>query len=205
MNPLEQIYNLVSDYIASGRDVPVSTARLLNEILELSQPRLVEDMPEQKTETKEPAPETLPLPWIEISCDASIKENPGGPASIGYVIRRPVEDGVPALKMAQVVSANTNNEAEYDAIYQGLLTFVGLVNRPKYPIKIMSDSQLVVNQLLGTYTINNDILKRKAAAIHALATSIPVPVVIEWRARNSTPDLTEANFLAQDILGVRRH
>ena len=140
---------------------------------------------------------------IIISCDASIKTNPGGPAAIGAVIRFP--DETKPLSIAKLTNAQTNNEAEYDAIYEGLTALVNLHNRPKYPITIRSDSQLVVKQLKGEYKINLEPLKRKCLSINELAKSLPVPVKIEWRPRNSTPDLTQANFNAQDALGVKRH
>ena len=139
---------------------------------------------------------------IIISCDASIKVNPGGPAAVGVVIRFP--EGKP-VQFSRHTSAQTNNEAEYDAIYEALMFLANTVNRPKFPVVVRSDSQLVVKQLTGKYQINNEVLGRKCSSINELAKALPVPVEIEWRPRNSTPDLTEANFLAQDALGVRRH
>lgn len=194
---LEAIYNLVTDQLASGRDMMVSTWRLLNEVKKLSETTIeeVEDMPITEEKVEDPV--------IVISCDASIKVNPGGAAAIGAVIRFP--DETKPLSLAKLTSATTNNEAEYDAIYEGLLALVNLHNRPKYPITVRSDSQLVVKQLEGKYKINNVALQRKCTSIHELAAKIPVPVKIEWRPRNSTPDLTQANFNAQDALGVKRH
>lgn len=192
---LEAIHNLVSDELASGRDMLISTWRLLSEIKKLSG---IEEQEEQAMTTE---PEEQPE--IVISCDASIKVNPGGAAAIGAVVRFP--DETKTLKISKLTSATTNNEAEYDAIYEGLLALVNLHNRPKYPITIRSDSQLVVKQLKREYKINLAPLKRKCESIHELAAAMPVPVKIEWRPRNSTPDLTEANFMAQDALGVKRH
>lgn len=189
----QQIYNLVSDYLASGRDLLVSTQRLLFEIMEIASGVSPEDTKEKEEMNEE----------IIISCDASIKKNPGGPASVGVVIRFP--DGTPPVYLAKAVPSLTNNEAEYDAVYEGLLSLVNTQNTPTYPVLVKSDSQLVVKQLTNEYEINHESLKKRYNSIHALCSKIPVPVRIEWRPRNSTPDLTQANFLAQDLLQVKRH
>jgi ribonuclease HI len=193
-NKLHKIDDMITDYLASGRDMLVSTQRLLNGILDTI--RSEEDMP-----TTEPLQEVIPS--IIVSCDASIKTNPGGPAAVGVVIRFP--DRSEPVSIARAVPALTNNEAEYDAIYEGLVFLANTVNRPQYPIIVRSDSQLVVNQLKGQFTINQPTLSRRFNSIHELAAALPVPVEIQWHPRNSTPDLTTANFIAQDVLGVRRH
>lgn len=195
-NKLERIYNSISDHLVSGKDMLVSTQRLLVQILDIIG---TEDMSiEQELLSEEQIEET-----IIISCDASIKKNPGGPASVGVVLRFPNEKQV--TKVARIVPASTNNEAEYDAIYEGLNFIANLHNKIQYPICVRSDSQLVVKQLLGEYKIENESLKKRCKSIHSLAASLNVPVKIEWHPRNSTPDLSEANYLAQDAIGVPRH
>jgi ribonuclease HI len=211
---LRQIYNMASDYLASGKDLLVSTQRLLADVCELSDAPITEedDIVEDSLQDENPdnfseensEPEEMEA--IIISCDASIKNNPGGPASVGFVIRFPREMNQAPIRMSKPVSSNSNNEAEYDAVYEGLVTLFNLVNRPKYPVIVRSDSKLVVNQLTGEWKINNESLKKKAENIHEFCHAVqPVPVILEWHRRNSTPDLTEANFMAQDVLGVPRH
>lgn len=192
---LQAIQSLIKDFLASKTDMLLSTKKLLDTIL-----LTIEDNTEEETmESKEEKTERK----ISISCDASIKVNPGGPAAIGVVIRFPDQDK--PIKISKMVPANTNNEAEYDAVYEGLMILANTVNIPKHPIVVYSDSQLVVKQLQGVYKINEESLKRKFESIHALAAKLPTLISIEWRPRNSTPDLTDANFLAQDALGVKRH
>ena len=189
---LEEIYNLVSDYEVSGRDFSVSTYRLIQKIKEV-----VTDIVTNQEQVKDPEG------FIICSCDASIKNNPGGPASIGAIIRIP--DQKEPVVLSREVPANTNNEAEYDAIYEALVYIADLVNKPKHPIIVRSDSQLVVKQLKGEYKTENEVLNRKRESIHELAAALPVPVLIEWHPRNSTPDLAEANFTAQKVIGVKPH
>lgn len=204
MNKLELIKSMIETYI-DKQDMLVSTQRFLVEVLETID--VVEEV-KPKKERKKKVPvvnEVIPvLDHIQISCDASIKNNPGGPASVGVVIRIPGKD---VIKFSKIVPANTNNEAEYDAVYSGLEHIAHLHNGINKEIVVYSDSQLVVNQLTGKFKISeeNKSLARRASTIHELARELPVPVRIEWLPRNSTPDLAEANYLAQDALGVPRH
>ncbi len=189
------INNLITDYYYSGVDMLVSTERLLNKI------RKIIFEKEQEVEQQEEV--LLSKDRIIISCDASITENPGGQASIGVVIRFP--DKSDPIKFNRLVPSKTNNEAEYDAVYEALVFIANTVNRPKHPIVIRSDSQLVVNQLNGKYKINDPTLQRKATSIHELASQLPVQASIEWMPRNSTPDLEAANNSAQTAIGVPNH
>lgn len=206
---LQAIESLISDFLASKTDMLLSTKNLLDKVLDIISyqediDNKEESMTDENKETKEiKTSEKKEDKKIVISCDASIKTNPGGPASVGVVIRFP--DQKAPIKLAKVVPSKTNNEAEYDAVYEGLSILANTVNTPRFPIVVMSDSQLVVKQLQGIYKINEETLQRKFESIHALAAKIPALISIEWRPRNSTPDLTDANFLAQDALGVKRH
>lgn len=142
---------------------------------------------------------------IIISCDASITENPGGQCSVGYVIRFPPVMNAEPIKQSMKTPSNSNNEGEYDAIYEALKTLFALHNHPPCEVEIHSDSKLVVKQLNGEWKINNPELQRRCTSIHELCSELPVPVSIAWHRRNSTEDLAEANFLAQDEIGVKRH
>lgn len=191
---LEEIYNLITDYLASGKDLLVSTQKLLLEIISKTGVDMVDTNLDSDISTDKE---------IIISCDASITVNPGGVAAVGIVIRFP--DVSEPIKIGRIVPSTTNNEAEYDAIYESLVFLSNTLNKPRFPICIFSDSQLVVKQLKGEYKINLDALQRKHDSIHELAAALPVAVQIKWKPRNSTADLTEANFLAQDVIGVKRH
>jgi ribonuclease HI len=147
---------------------------------------------------------------IVISCDASIKENPGGPASSGVVIRF-VSAGMRPYKMARILpTAVTNNQAEYDAVYEGLSYFRTFGPGPTCKaIEIRTDSKLVVNQLNGVWEVKDENLKHRHESVSETLTNLrerlEIPIEIVWYPRNSTDDLKQANYLAQDILGVKNH
>lgn len=139
---------------------------------------------------------------IIISCDASIKVNPGGPSSVGVVISIP---GSKNLELAQGTPATSNNQAEYDAIYYGITSLIDLHNVPQFPIEIRSDSQLAIKQLNGDMKCNDESLQKRRDIILELVKSLPTEIKFVWRPRNSTPELKLANYLCQDYLGVARH
>lgn len=142
---------------------------------------------------------------IVISCDASITKNPGGKAAVGVVISMPTCTRQKNLEFAKPTKATTNNEAEYDAIYMGLTTLVNLKNNPGCLVEIRSDSRIVVEQVNGKMKCNKPELIKKRDMIRELVGTLPFQVRLTWRPRNSTPELEQANYLAQDYLSVPRH
>lgn len=145
-------------------------------------------------------PQEIPQHTI-ISCDASIKTNPGGPASVGYVIRRPNKE---PMIVAKPCPATTNNQAEYDAVYEALTALFNLVNNPG-KVEVRSDSKLVIDQLNGDMECHDKTLVKRRDAIREFVKELPTEVEFVWKPRNSTPDLETANYCAQEILGVSPH
>lgn len=150
------------------------------------------------------------LDHVIISCDASITENPGGQAAVGFVVELP-KKLIKSRKMSATqgfskkVPATTNNQAEYDAVYEALTTFFSIHNNPQCKVEIRSDSRLVIEQLKGNMKCNDPELLRRRDLIQELVTALPVEIEWSWRPRNSTPAITQANYLAQDELNVPRH
>lgn len=180
-----------------SKDILSSTHSLLSNIVDIC------NRVEPASKMKKP-----PLDHIIISCDASIKKNPGGPAAVGIVIQTPPINGKTKTEdylFSQIVTAETNNEAEYDAVYIGLTALLNIINNPRYEIEIRTDSMLVARQLTGEWECNNEKLKEKRDIILELIGKISSPVFIEWRPRNSTPQLETANNIAQNLIDVPNH
>jgi ribonuclease HI len=184
------------------RDRLVAIKELVERHLNSLAPMILYDVYAQEEEwgehqlVKKPA-----APKVIISCDASIKVNPGGPSAVGVVI----EINGAKLQLSQGSVATSNNQAEYDAIYFGLTTLMTLHNNAQLTVEVRSDSQLVIRQLNGDIKCNDEKLQRKRDLILEYVKQLPVPVEFVWRPRNSTPELKLANYLAQDFLGVPRH
>ena len=92
---------------------------------------------------------------IIIYTDGASRGNPG-PASIGVAICNNKEQTL--KEYCQTLGNATNNEAEYQAVIFALKKLKALFGKAKikeYEIEIRSDSQLLVNQLIGKYKIVN--------------------------------------------------
>jgi ribonuclease HI len=82
-------------------------------------------------------------------CDGASRGNPG-PSGAGVVILD--KNGEQIFELSRFLDNATNNEAEYKALIRGLSAAadVGIKG-----VQIFLDSELVVNQLLGTYKVRN--------------------------------------------------
>jgi ribonuclease HI len=92
---------------------------------------------------------------LTVCFDGASRGNPGK-AAIGVVV---LLDGVPVREISETIGAATNNIAEYRALLRGLEAAEALgASR----VQILSDSELVVRQLLGRYRVRSPAL----AALH---------------------------------------
>ena len=87
----------------------------------------------------------------EIYIDGASRGNPGE-AAYGVVARRNGR----IVEMAEYLGKATNNEAEYRGLIAAL---VWAVDEGLRRVEIYSDSQLVVNQILGSYRVKADNFK----------------------------------------------
>jgi ribonuclease HI len=87
-----------------------------------------------------------------IHTDGAARGNPG-PAACAFVIERP---GQPAVEHAEKLGTATNNVAEYTALIRALERAAELRLRR---LNIHSDSELMVKQFSGEYSVKNPDLK----------------------------------------------
>jgi probable phosphoglycerate mutase len=93
-----------------------------------------------------------------LSTDGGSRGNPG-PAAYGYVLE--AEDGT-------VLDARgaTNNVAEYRGLLAGLES---AIERGVDEVEVVSDSELLVNQMRGEYKVKNETLRELVDDAEALA------------------------------------
>jgi ribonuclease HI len=85
--------------------------------------------------------------------DGGARGNPG-PAAYAYVLE--AEDGTVLAAHGETIGVATNNVAEYRALVEGLRKAAELhVNE----LDVVSDSELIVNQMRGNYKVKNETLR----------------------------------------------
>jgi ribonuclease HI len=91
--------------------------------------------------------------WFTAHCDGGSRGNPG-PAGYGAVIADP--EGRVAARLSEFLGVKTNNYAEYS----GLLAVLAwaIENGAKY-LRVVSDSELMVQQMKGRYKVASPILR----------------------------------------------
>ena len=89
-----------------------------------------------------------------IYTDGCSKGNPG-PASIGVIVYQK-GDSQPIFVTSDKIGTTTNNQAEYRALIRALeFALKNKANR----VEVRSDSELIVNQMNGTYRVKKAELK----------------------------------------------
>lgn len=93
---------------------------------------------------------------IKVYTDAGVINNPG-PAAIGIVIQLTADNKQSTnKKYSEFIGKTTNNIAEYQAVIFALKKIKKLISKKKSKeaeIELYSDSQLIVNHLIGRYKL----------------------------------------------------
>jgi ribonuclease HI len=99
---------------------------------------------------------------VVLYSDGAARGNPG-PAGAGAVI---LDDaGRTVAKLGRFLGRQTNNVAEYEGLLLGLRRARAMGARE---IEARADSQLLIRQLEGSYTVKNEVLRRLHAEALAL-------------------------------------
>jgi ribonuclease HI len=118
-----------------------------------------------------------------LSTDGGSRGNPG-PAAYGYVLES--EDGHVLDARGETIGVATNNVAEYRGLIAGLETAVA---RGVDELEVISDSELLVNQMRGDYKVKNETLRELVAEANALADRLrKVRYTAVRRERNEVAD-----------------
>jgi ribonuclease H / adenosylcobalamin/alpha-ribazole phosphatase len=99
-----------------------------------------------------------------LSTDGGARGNPG-PAAFGYVLE--TEDGTVLAAHGERIGVATNNVAEYSALVAGLRKAAELAVDE---LEVVSDSELLVNQMRGEWKVKNDVLRELWREAMRLAT-----------------------------------
>ncbi len=105
---------------------------------------------------------------LRVRTDGASRGNPGH-AGIGVVIER-VADGAVVEEIAEYLGRETNNVAEYRALVAGLTRALEL---GAAAVEVVSDSELMVRQIQGTYQVRNPGLLPLFAQVRSLRGRFP--------------------------------
>jgi ribonuclease HI len=113
----------------------------------------------EANETAPPAPHPVDSRALRAHIDGGSRGNPG-PAGIGVVLLTPAGEVVERLH--HFIGQATNNTAEYRAL---LLALERALARGCGELEVLSDSELLVRQLLGQYQVRHPDMRR----LHGMA------------------------------------
>lgn len=99
---------------------------------------------------------------VVANVDGGARGNPG-PAAYGVVVRD--ASGKVLAELAQYLGIQTNNFAEYSGLLAALEYAVG---NNYHALKVISDSELLVRQMLGRYKVSSPALKELYARAQSL-------------------------------------
>lgn len=119
----------------------------------------------------------------KIYTDGASRNNPG-PSGAGIYIEK---NGESFLKKAFFLGKKTNNEAEYLALLIGLFILKDFY-KDGDKLEIYADSQLLINQLNGSYKVKIEHLKKLRSAIIEILFDFDYNLTHIYRDLNSVAD-----------------
>lgn len=136
---------------------------------------------------------------LTLYCDGAARGNPG-PAAFGYIVKD--QAGALVLKGNGFLGVKTNNEAEYQAVIEGLsgiLNYSDETVKNDWLIDVRMDSQLVNEQLNGHFKIKNSRMRDLLVRVRELEGGLG-SVSYHWIPRHENK---EADYLANQALDER--
>lgn len=159
---------------------------------------------------------STPFGYLVAHIDGGARGNPG-PAGYGAIIED--EMGRPVVELSDYLGKQTNNYAEYS----GLLAALNYATKHGFTaMKIYSDSELMVKQILGEYKVNNPSLKILHAQAMKTIEGLEAFEIrhvrreenreADWLANRAmdlgtkkTPEETTGTSLPQEVSGIVRN
>ena len=126
---------------------------------------------------------------LKIFTDGGSLNNPGQ-AAIAYIVSL---NNKIIQKFSKRIGVNSNNFAEYSALYEALNWVKNNIAGPILKITCFSDSSLLVNQLNGIYRVKNAAIRDFIMKIRVLEQEIQTPIIYTYIPR-------EQNQLADSLV-----
>ncbi|SRR6266404_2705090 len=133
---------------------------------------------------------------VKLFSDGGARGNPG-PSAIGILVLSGSNDEL--LKFSDCIGHATNNQAEYRSLIRGL-GFCAKFTRRK--VCCFLDSELVVNQMNGTWRLKNDELRGLFFEVKKCSQAFD-SVIFQHLAR-SNPFMKKADWLLNEAFEGRK-
>lgn len=136
---------------------------------------------------------------VSLYCDGAARGNPG-PAAFGFVVKD--QAGKTIISGQGFLGKKTNNEAEYQAVIEGLRKIAEIYkdqDRRDFFVDVRLDSQLVVEQLNGHFRIKEARMRNFLFEVRELEGNFS-GVSYHWIPRHENK---EADSLANRVLDLR--
>lgn len=134
---------------------------------------------------------------LTVHSDGGSRGNPG-PAAVGVHAEL---DGERLFQVSRNIGTATNNVAEYTAVLDGMKTLISLHSSGKVPkeatIAWYLDSQLVVEQLMGRYSVKKPHIRELIQEVAMLRMMLPYPLTFMHVRREQN---AEADALVNEAL-----
>ena len=136
---------------------------------------------------------------LVVNIDGASRGNPG-PAGIGVMIKE--ENGRLERELSKYIGEATNNVAEYEAL---LLALREVGSLKPAEVRILSDSELLVRQIEGTYRVKNPRLALLHSQAQDLIRTIPsFRIEHVGRERNLRADALANRGIDEALVGAPR-
>lgn len=116
---------------------------------------------------------------LQLYCDGGARGNPG-PAASAFVV---LSNGRVLHKESKYLGETTNNVAEYEAMILGLSWLVK-ENPSCESVVVNLDSQLVAEQMSGSYKVKNKRLKELFMRAKKLESQLSSKIFYKWSPRD---------------------
>jgi hypothetical protein len=121
----------------------------------------------------------------------------GGAAVVGWAVNKSGEE--PRVD-AKLVPSKKANQVGYDAIYESLVSFFGMINNPGIPVEVHSSHKTTVAVLNAEIGSVDETLTTKKENILELVANLPVGIKFVWKPEESTNGMKLTHDAVRDFI-----
>jgi ribonuclease HI len=134
-----------------------------------------------------------------INTDCSIEPcNPGGILAWAFIVKQRRQEIYRECGISGRGEGTTNNIGEYHAVIAALYWLIRLPEQDQHPAVIQSDSQLIVNQCLGIWSVNDEKLVPLHRLVVRATDRYDKSITFKWISREQNKEADAHSRTAYD-------